>query len=278
MERGGYETVTANKQWRDICRALPQLDLSGQTSASYNMRLNYERCLLDFENYLASGQYEADVAAGRAPVHTHSTDGAVTRFTIPGAYPAVDAPDANGGGAGGGGAAGVGSTDPTAAGTSLTATGIVAPAAVNNKTTTETTAAANANTEIQSLGCQLRESGTAAVGRVVQRYWPEEGGWWDATVTDFNAETKEHQLTYNIGRPDESFEFVNLAELEDHEFRLKNKDGGADGGNGNRLEEEAEKDAEVAVQQLDREETIAPNAPEDGAGEAAAVAEMEVDV
>jgi hypothetical protein len=32
------------------------LDLSGQTSASYNMRQNYERCLMDFENYLASGQ------------------------------------------------------------------------------------------------------------------------------------------------------------------------------------------------------------------------------
>ena len=32
------------------------VDLSGQTSASYNMRQNYERCLMDLENYLASGQ------------------------------------------------------------------------------------------------------------------------------------------------------------------------------------------------------------------------------
>lgn len=38
-----------------VCRCLP-VDLTGQTSASYNMRLNYERCLLDFENYLACGQ------------------------------------------------------------------------------------------------------------------------------------------------------------------------------------------------------------------------------
>lgn len=91
MDRGGYEVVTNGKQWRDICRCLPQLDLSGQTSASYNMRLNYERCLLDFENYLASGQYEADLAAGKAPTHTHLTDPALTRFTIPGAYPAVPA-------------------------------------------------------------------------------------------------------------------------------------------------------------------------------------------
>lgn len=85
MDRGGYEAVSKAKLWRDICRVLP-LDLSGQTSASYNMRLNYERCLLDFENYLACGQYEVDLAAGRAPAHTHLTDPSVTRFTIPGAY------------------------------------------------------------------------------------------------------------------------------------------------------------------------------------------------
>lgn len=36
MERGGYETVTAGKQWKEICRCLPGVDLTGQTSASYN--------------------------------------------------------------------------------------------------------------------------------------------------------------------------------------------------------------------------------------------------
>jgi len=44
-----------------------ELDLTGQTSASYNMRLNYEKCLLEFEKYLAFGQYSADLAAGTAP-------------------------------------------------------------------------------------------------------------------------------------------------------------------------------------------------------------------
>lgn len=43
------------------------MDLTGQTSASYNMRLNYEKCLLDFEQYLASGRYNADLAVGTAP-------------------------------------------------------------------------------------------------------------------------------------------------------------------------------------------------------------------
>lgn len=49
--------------WQDVCRTL-DLDLKGQTSASYNMRLNYEKTLLEFENYLSSGQYDADVVRG----------------------------------------------------------------------------------------------------------------------------------------------------------------------------------------------------------------------
>ena len=51
---------------QDVCRAL-EVDLTGQTSASYNMRLNYEKCLLEFEGYLASGQYDIDVSMGTAP-------------------------------------------------------------------------------------------------------------------------------------------------------------------------------------------------------------------
>jgi len=234
MDRNGYESVTASKEWRDICRALPELDLSGQTSASYNMRLNYERCLLDFENYLASGQYEADVKAGRAPVHTHLTDVAMTRrFTIPGAYPtAVD----NTGG-------GTLSNDPAAdAAAGPMSAGIVAAHKAADTQSVPPPVQ-------QSLGSQLLEAGTDAIGRVVQRYWPEEGGWWDATVTDFNAETKEHQLTYNVGRPDESFEFVNLAEVDDREFRLKSEVG--EGGPGAvYLEKKDAEDAVAAVREL----------------------------
>ena len=85
MDRYGYETVCASKQWRDVAKSLG-VNLTGQTSASFNMRLNYERCLLDFENYLCCGQYEEDLADNKAPVHTHLTNPATTRFSIPGAY------------------------------------------------------------------------------------------------------------------------------------------------------------------------------------------------
>ena len=63
VERGGYERVTCLKLWRDVCRALVS-DLTGQTSASYNMRINYEKCLLDFEVYMTSGQYAEDLGNG----------------------------------------------------------------------------------------------------------------------------------------------------------------------------------------------------------------------
>ncbi len=43
------------------------VNLAGQTSASYYMRLNYERCLLEFEHYISNGQYLADLAANAAP-------------------------------------------------------------------------------------------------------------------------------------------------------------------------------------------------------------------
>ena len=85
MDRYGYEAVCASKQWRDVAKSL-NVNLTGQTSASFNMRLNYERCLLDFENYLCCGQYDEDVADNKAPVHTHLTNPVTTRFSIPGAY------------------------------------------------------------------------------------------------------------------------------------------------------------------------------------------------
>ena len=53
---------------QDVCRCL-EVDLTGQTSASYNMRLNYEKCLHEFESYLASGQFAAELAAGSAPTY-----------------------------------------------------------------------------------------------------------------------------------------------------------------------------------------------------------------
>ena len=48
------------------------------------------------------------------------------------------------------------------------------------------------------------------VGERLKMYWPEEGGWFDAIISDYNATTDEHCLTYHINTPDETFEWVHL--------------------------------------------------------------------
>ena len=48
------------------------------------------------------------------------------------------------------------------------------------------------------------------VGERLKMFWPEEGGWFDAIISDYNAATDEHCLTYHINSPDETFEWVHL--------------------------------------------------------------------
>jgi len=318
MDRNGYESVSAQKQWRDVAKSL-NVNLTGQTSASFNMRLNYERCLLDFENYLCCGQYDEDASNNKAPVHTHRTDPATTRFVIPGAYLEdqlrLDAAKlrqtlersskdgsmgmetakstATGGavGAGGGGTGGtsqagtskgvtpksglslklklsvkspggssVGSptvASPTAAGKlkiklktgggassnlgggnssskpSPFAADVAAPAPPSAAATTPTdnpglaaltdAAVATANDEKDNndlhLGQSLSNMGTEAIGIKIQLYWPDDGGWWNAEIIAFNPTSGEHQIVYNKGSDDESFELVNLGKLDPKELR-----------------------------------------------------------
>ena len=48
------------------------------------------------------------------------------------------------------------------------------------------------------------------VGERLKMFWPEEGGWFDAIISDYNAVTDEHCLTYHINTPEETFEWVHL--------------------------------------------------------------------
>jgi hypothetical protein len=48
------------------------------------------------------------------------------------------------------------------------------------------------------------------VGERLKMFWPEEGGWFDAIISDYNANTDEHCLTYHINSPEETFEWVHL--------------------------------------------------------------------
>jgi hypothetical protein len=72
-----------------------------------------------------------------------------------------------------------------------------------------------------ALGPQLTAQGAALVGQRLWRYWPEEGGWYEAEVLDWRPDTQEHVLIYEKGTMDESTEDCCFRELDDTEIRLQ---------------------------------------------------------
>lgn len=65
---------------------------------------------------------------------------------------------------------------------------------------------------MQSLGHQL-------VGKLVMRFWPDDGDhWWAAHVEDWTA-GKGHKLVYEKGTEDESYEWAKLGEFGPDELQ-----------------------------------------------------------
>ena len=64
-------------------------------------------------------------------------------------------------------------------------------------------------------------NGKELVGRLVQRFWPDEGGWFDAIITDYRPTTNEHCLTYEINTPNETFEWADISQFDGQEFKLQ---------------------------------------------------------
>lgn len=88
--RGGYEAVCRNNKWVDVCRAMggPSDPDSGS-----NMRSNYERVLVEFEQYVRCGRWEQDMAAGKPPKAEKSdTDAAFEQVMRAGAAAAAAPP------------------------------------------------------------------------------------------------------------------------------------------------------------------------------------------
>ncbi|KAK9803241.1 hypothetical protein WJX73_008882 [Symbiochloris irregularis] len=232
MNRGGFPVVTEQKQWKEICRCL-EVDLTGQTSASYNMRLNYEKCLLEFEMYLASGQYIADLAAAAVPSAGMTTRSAhapkptplaaSTEAAGPGRprshphvnlYPPAKAPAL-----------------PQTAGSGSAETRkrswrrMIAPADVDtdgldrNGEVPPTFQAPPIVPSDPSMGPALHSLGQGLVGKLVLRFWPEDDFWWDAHVGDYTS-GKGHKLIYEKGTSRESFEWAKLSELGPDELAV----------------------------------------------------------
>ncbi|CAL52808.1 EMSY N-terminal [Ostreococcus tauri] len=54
-----------------------------------------------------------------------------------------------------------------------------------------------------------------------KRFWPSEGGWFDCVITDYNPETKQHCLTYDINTPNESYEWADISTFTKTEFKIE---------------------------------------------------------
>lgn len=245
QNRGGYDAVCRGKQWKEVCRSL-DLDLRGQTSASYNMRLNYEKSLLDFEHYLSSGSYAADLAAGKEPRHDvvmelPRSGGASLRSTPvslpaaqlpqpplvaqpPPAAPPAPPPEAPGRAMSftallvGGDDEAPPASQPVAAAPAAQPA-LAQPAAAPAPQPVPPGVGAAGAAGLQ-LGQVLEGMARQLLGQQLLRNWPEEGGWFHALVSDYLANTREHKLTYNVGKPEETFEWTRLSELAATEVAL----------------------------------------------------------
>ena len=47
------------------------------------------------------------------------------------------------------------------------------------------------------FGPALAAQGAAWVDRLVLRYWPDQGGWWEARVGGWSAPRAKHKLIYD---------------------------------------------------------------------------------
>ncbi|KAK9830923.1 hypothetical protein WJX81_005699 [Elliptochloris bilobata] len=58
------------------------------------------------------------------------------------------------------------------------------------------------------------------VGYKVQRYWPQNGGWFEGIISDYNLITNEHCIMYDAGTESESFEWYRVRGAPKSECRL----------------------------------------------------------
>ena len=56
------------------------------------------------------------------------------------------------------------------------------------------------------------------LGRRLKRYWPEEGGWFEAVITNFDPVKGEHCMMYDMGTPNETYAWERLASIPKDEI------------------------------------------------------------
>ncbi|CAA2955020.1 EMSY-LIKE 3-like isoform X1 [Olea europaea subsp. europaea] len=64
------------------------------------------------------------------------------------------------------------------------------------------------------------------IGRKVRTRWPDDNNFYEAVITDYNAAEDRHALVYDYGTPNETWEWVNLAEISPDDIQWEGEDPG----------------------------------------------------
>ncbi|GLT82319.1 hypothetical protein SLE2022_007090 [Rubroshorea leprosula] len=62
------------------------------------------------------------------------------------------------------------------------------------------------------------------IGKKVWTRWPEDNHFYEAVITDYNADEGRHALVYDINTADETWEWVNLKEISPEDIRWESDD------------------------------------------------------
>ncbi|KAL2461305.1 Protein EMSY-LIKE 3 [Abeliophyllum distichum] len=64
------------------------------------------------------------------------------------------------------------------------------------------------------------------IGRKVRTRWPDDNNFYEAVITDYNPDEGLHALVYDMGTPNETWEWVNFAEISPEDIQWEGKDPG----------------------------------------------------
>ncbi|ESQ48815.1 hypothetical protein EUTSA_v10020983mg [Eutrema salsugineum] len=70
------------------------------------------------------------------------------------------------------------------------------------------------------------ESAEALIGRKVWTKWPEDNNFYEAIITQYNADEGRHALVYDINAANETWEWVDLKEIPPEDIRWDGEESG----------------------------------------------------
>ncbi|CAA7026854.1 unnamed protein product [Microthlaspi erraticum] len=82
------------------------------------------------------------------------------------------------------------------------------------------------NRHVVSGAVSANEPAETVIGRKVWTKWPEDNSFYEAVVTQYNAADGRHALVYDINTANETWEWVDLKEIQPEDIRWDGEENG----------------------------------------------------